>query len=62
MLCQKKFWFKIFLGANKISGLKILGPTKFWVWKKNLGLKKISKKKLGAKINFGTGKTFGKKL
>ena len=43
ILGPKRFWFKIFLGTNKISGLKILGlkkilglGQKFWVRKKNL--------------------------
>ena len=35
--CLKKFWFKNFFGTNKIFGLKILGPKKFWIWKKNWG-------------------------
>ena len=30
----KKLWVQNVLGTYKISGLKILGPTKFWVRKK----------------------------
>ena len=62
--CLKKFWSEKFLaqnffGTNKVVGLKILGPKKFRIWKKNWGLKKIwKKKKFQAKINFGLGKFF----
>ena len=58
---RKKFWFKIFFGTNKISGLKILGPKNF-VHGKNLGFKKISKKRIGGQNKFWDRKIFLKKI
>ena len=49
----KKFLFKNSFGTNQIFGLKILGPKKFQIWKRNWGSKKFLKKKFKAKINFG---------
>ena len=36
----EKICIRIFFETNKISGLKIFGPNKFWVWKKKIWVQK----------------------
>ena len=56
---QNNFWSRNY-GTKEISILeKNWGSKKFW---KKIGVKKILKKELKAKIDFGSEKIFGKKL